>query len=185
MSSVWGNFRNWLESDQGWVFYALILGFILSFVINLAVFLRRPNESGRMATGSIRVLLWRLLAMVGASITLISVSLPHGPFSGSFGNLRTVNLFAYVFGAFWLTLFGLPRRTYAILGVFWGGLALLVAELAVMTIAEDSARTDISVIILSSLALTVGSALMYIDVGKKDREQGPTLLSPQPSPPTL
>ncbi len=207
MSSVWVNFRNWLESSasigphplrgtplsnflnwlkssQGWVFYVLLLGLIVSIVVNFVVFLRQRPETSRTKAGARRGLIWRFLALVGASITLLSVLLPSGAFSGSaFGDLVFFNLLVYVFGLFCLTLFAVPRIITAILGVIWGGLALLVASLAVVTIAEDSARSDIFVIILGSLTLTVGSALVYAEERKRGRERGPVQLA-QPTPPS-
>ena len=80
MRPWWGSFLNWLNSSQGWIFYALVSVLIVSILVNLVAYARVLRERGAERMG-----LGRLLAVVGGIITLIAVTLlpweSYTPFS--------------------------------------------------------------------------------------------------------
>jgi len=195
MRPWWGSFLNWLNSSQGWIFYALVSVFIVSILVNLVAYARVLRERGAERMG-----LGRLLAVVGGIITLIAVTLlpweSYTPFScpdcggswAGFGiepSLPAIS--ALVIGLLWFTFFGIPKKVAAMLGFAWGGLALLVAILALARISADAAASNPSgvytieygvyVAIAGPIVLIVGSALAYVSAKQT--------VPPEPIPPDL
>src|SRR5438309_10028037 len=70
MRPWWGPFLNWLNSPQGWIFYALLSAFIVSILSNLVAYARRLRERGVERVG-----LGRLLAIRGGVVTLIALTI--------------------------------------------------------------------------------------------------------------
>ena len=124
MRPWWGPFLNWLNSPQGWIFYALLSAFIVSILSNLVAYARRLRERGveRMGLG-------RLLAIMGGVVTLIALTiLPWESYTslscpdcGGFwpGLALEPSLLAIavlVVGLLWFTFFGLGKKLAATLG---------------------------------------------------------------------
>ena len=135
MTGWWGNFGNWLNSPQGWIFYVVILVFLVSILANLVGYVARRREGGAKKVGY-----GGMVALVGAVITLTAIaSLPWESYasfscaecgwsSAGFGyGQGSAAIFVLVTGLLWFTLFGIPRRVAAVLGFAWGVLALVLA----------------------------------------------------------
>ncbi len=180
MRPWWGAFRNWLNSSQGWIFYALVAVFIVSILVNLVAYARVLRERGAERMG-----LGRRLAVLGGAITLIAlIILPWESYTSSscpdcggslngFGfepGLLAISVF--VVGLLWFTFFGIPKKVGAVLGFAWGGPALLIPILALVRISADVATSSTSdmysieygvyVAIAGPIVLIVGSALAYV-----------------------
>jgi len=181
MSSNWGNFLNWLNSPQGWIFYVLVLVLILSILVNLVVFMRRIQKHG-WGRDAVWSDVWRMMAIAGGFITLLSVFLPGGLFSfSSSSSVTFAGLFlAYLFGLFWLTFFAVPRKVTAIMGVIWGSCALVLISLQAPMNAAESARVGAYVSILGSVGLIVGSAFVYVKARNAAAREPGLLARPLP-----
>src|SRR3989442_1374804 len=126
-----GDFLN----SGGWIVVILVFAVTVSILANLVVFRRRRRKLGRVETS-----LGKILAAVGGFITLVATALPwatvtYSDIPGSYVFLGVAffgysSIIVYLFGLAWLTFFALPRKVYAILGLGWGSLALLLALLA-------------------------------------------------------
>jgi len=147
MTGWWGNFGNWLNSPQGWIFYVVILVFLVSILANLVGYVARRREGGAKKVGY-----GGMVALVGAVITLTAIaSLPWESYasfscaecgwsSAGFGyGQGSAAIFVLVTGLLWFTLFGIPRRVAAVLGFAWGLLALVLALQAFGRIAAEAA----------------------------------------------
>jgi hypothetical protein len=180
--SDWQNFLNWLNSPQGWLFWVLVLGLILSILVNLVVYARKLREGSTAEIG-----LGRILAVVGGFIALMAQVMPWesslspGPpcincgyvaIGLNFGGLA--GFMVSMSGLLWLVFFAIPKKVSATWGFIWGGLALLFALLALERIAADAATNvwptnaeyGIYVSIVGSIALVIGSALAFLKAGK-------------------
>jgi len=179
MRPWWGPFLNWLNSPQGWIFYALLSAFIVSILSNLVAYARRLRERGveRMGLG-------RLLAIMGGVVTLIaltilpwesytSLSCPDcgGFWPGLAFEPSLLTIAVLVVGLLWFTFFGLGKKLAATLGFGWGGLVLLFAVLALVHVSVDVATSNPSGVyyieygvyaaIAGPIFLIVGSVLAY------------------------
>jgi len=180
MRPWWGAFLNWLNSPQGWIFYALVSVFIVSILANLVAYARVLRERGAERVG-----LGRLLAIVGGVITLVALTLlpweSYTPLScpecgGSLNGFGVEPFLpaisVLVVGLMWFTFFGIPKRVAAVLGLAWGSLALPVAILTFARISADAAASSppgvytieygVYVAIVGPIVLIIGSALAYI-----------------------
>src|SRR5437016_5729535 len=107
-------------SDAAPLFYLLVFAVILSILVNLVVYLRRPEERRWEKTG-----LGRILAVLGGFIVLITATLPWEGWRGPAGvgysidpgvkANGTIGILDYLFGLFWLTFFAVPKKVNAIL----------------------------------------------------------------------
>src|SRR5438309_8220374 len=134
-----GNFGNWLSSTDGWVFYLLVFGLILLILVNLAAFSRRHKEPDELRTGPERT-----MAVVGGFITLVAQLLPWYRSGGSSGmglgfGQGLAGASVSVFGLVWLTCFAIPKEPAAILGLVWGGPALMLTLMTLNTMAATAA----------------------------------------------
>src|SRR5256885_1712023 len=173
IGSPGSNFGNWLNSGGWYLVILLLLGVLLSFGLSRSGFSRRREQEREAETA-----VGRKLAIAGALFTLIGAALPWT--SGAFG--VTANgidgIFVYVFGLLWLPFHPVSRKVHAILGVGWGGLALLLAlqSVAFFSALGVTLEYGVYVSILGSLSLIVGSALVYVQARKA---LGPESIPPQ------
>ena len=172
----------------------LVFAVTVSILVNLVVFRRRRRKLGRVETS-----LGKILAAVGGFITLVATALPwatvtYSDIPGSYVFLGVAffgysSIIVYLFGLAWLTFFALPRKVYAILGLGWGSLALLLALLAdagVFPGGRPGANaaaigSGVYLSLLGSIMLVVGSAFAYMEA-KKVSARGPVEIA-QPAPP--
>src|SRR6266566_7592242 len=175
-----GNFGNWLNSYQGWMFYRLLFGLILSILVNFVAFSRRPKEPDELRTGPERT-----MAVVGGLIALIAQVLPWESWVSpagyaSSGSLTVMGLgfeqglagaSVSVFGLVWLTCFAIPKEVAAVLGLLWGSPALILTLLTLNSMAATSAAPNewiysieygVYASIFGSLLLIAGSVLVYM-----------------------
>src|SRR5205807_9020294 len=112
MTGWWGNFGNWLNSPQGWIFYVVILVFLVSILANLVGYVAGRRDGGAKKGGY-----GGMVALVGAVITLTAIaSLPWESYasfscavcgwaSAGFGyRQETAAFFVYVSGLMCFTL---------------------------------------------------------------------------------
>ena len=174
-----GNFGNWLSSSDGWIFYLLLFVLILSILVNLVAFSRRQKEPDELRTGPERT-----MAVVGGFITLVAQLLPWeswvSPAGVSSGSLTLGGLgfeqglagaSVSVIGLVWLTCFAIPKEVAAILGLLWGGPALMLTLLTLNGMAATAAAPNqwiyyieygVFASIFGSLLLIAGSVLVYM-----------------------
>src|SRR5947209_13488700 len=132
MRPWWGAFLNWLNSPQGWIFYALVSVFIVSILANLVAYARVLRERGAERVG-----LGRLLAIVGGVITLVALTLlpweSYTPLScpecgGSLNGFGVEPFLpaisVLVVGLLLLTIFVIPTSVSAFQGTSIGCLAV-------------------------------------------------------------
>jgi len=173
--SQWSNFENWLNSTDGWIFYLLVFGSILSILVNLVAFSRRHKEPDELRTGPERT-----VAVVGGFITLVAQLLPWYRYGGSSGmgllfGQGLAGLSVSIFGLVWLTCFAIPKEAAAILGLVWGGPALMLTLLTLNDMAATAAAPNVGnysieygvyANIFGSLLLIAGSVLVYMKMPK-------------------
>jgi len=182
--SQWSNFENWLNSTDGWIFYLLVFGSILSILVNLVAFSRRHKEPDELRTGPERT-----MAVVGGFITLVAQLLPWerwvSPAGYASSGSLTVGGLGFeqglagasvsVIGLVWLTCFAIPKEAAAILGLVWGGPALMLTLLTLNDMAATAAAPNVGnysieygvyANIFGSLLLIAGSVLVYMKMPK-------------------
>ena len=182
--TFWSNAGNWLDSSQGWLFYALIVVLFVWTVFimsNVRSFVRTRRAREEVIPSPAR-LVGRILAAIGGLITLIGLFLPwervdwlHLPVFDPYLDARfpgTGGLLVLGLGLVWFTFFAIPRKVAALLGLAWGGIAFLLAMVALVGIGDLAARNGGAVYVdnglyvsmLGSLMLTSGSAVAYVQV---------------------
>ena len=181
--SAWGNFENWLNSSEGWIFYLVLFVLILSILANWVARSHRldrlEEEPDELRTG-----FGRTLAVIGGFITLVAQVLPWETWVSpagypSSGSLTVMGLgfeqglagvFVSVFGLVWLTCFAIPKEAAAILGLLWGSAAFILTLLTLNSMAATAAAPHewnyyieygVYASILGSLLLIAGSVLVY------------------------
>jgi hypothetical protein len=179
------NFDNWLNSPQGWLFYALLAVVVPTqvAVIVCVVVLRRRRGSHRAGT---RIGLGRALGIVGGVITLIGVFLPwatifqSSPAGGPpIADERAGSIAVFVFGILGLEFVAIPTKGTAAMGLGWGVLSLSGTLYAIPGLSSGgisgagwSFQTTIDyglyVTILGCLVLIIGSALAHEEARKAE-----------------
>ncbi|HYS99634.1 MAG TPA: hypothetical protein VEO20_03120 [Thermoplasmata archaeon] len=161
----------WTNLSRSPLFWIFVLGVVISILANLIVYYRRVEGRGPVDIG-----LGRLFAFAGGFITLISTLLPW--FTGVVG-LAVFPIYVVVldvFGVLWLTWIAIPKKVAAILGIFWGGVTLLLIVLALAGVASivgggASPEYGLFVGITGSIVLFAGSVLAYLQAAPaKQRE---------------
>ena len=182
-----GNFGNWLSSSDRWIFYLLLFVLILSILVNLVAFSRRHKEPDELRTGPERT-----MAVVGGFITLVAQLLPWerwvSPAGYASSGSLTVGGLGFeqglagasvsIIGLVWLTCFAIPKEVSAILGLLWGGPALILTLLTLNTMAATATAPNewiysieygVYASIFGSLLLITGSVLAYTKMPKTPR----------------
>ena len=177
MTTSSGNFQNWLNSPQGWIFYVYLLIFVLTILVNLIAFFWHQRWK-RIGRGGILAVLGGFITFAGPPVFVYDI------YSGGLQGLgRPLNFV----GLLWLLCFAIPKRISAILGLFLGSLAIAVSTrlevLAAQGVPIDATREGAYVSLVGSLVLIVGSVLAFLEAKEPAAPRfGPVARVPPPLP---
>ncbi len=183
LDTAWGSFENYWNSNASAAFKLGLFVWIAVIFVNLIVYVRARLERNRAEVSRGRIL-GRVMAVVGGLITLIGILMPWVRVDAGIPSYYRlwfpgdVAWLVFVLGLLWFAFFAVPKEVAAILGAFWGSLALVLTILALKRISDLAAvdggvyvEYGLGVSMLGSFVLIVGSVLAFVKANQTKRSE--------------